>query len=414
MPSTPRSVEPTISPADAHGLAGGARVRVGGRVLVATSRELVLHDDRATITATLANASDVFATGDLVVLEGLRAGVAHLHDALVISRTQTAARSEGAPSDVARFFDGGVGARLRLRAVLVREVRAHFDEAGFLEVDTPVLAPCPGLDLHLDAFEVVRGERYLLTSPEYQMKRLLVGGVPRCFQLAKSFRRGERGSRHNPEFTMLEWYRAFADLDEVIADTEALIVRAAAVGRTLAPSTSTLARLELARPFERISVAAAFERYAHVGEARMLELAHGDEDTFFRVLVDEVEPALASARGPVVLERYPAPMASLARLCPDDPRYAERFELYADGVELCNGFGELTDPLEQRARFERDLAERARRGLPLYPIDERFIGALAEGMPPAAGNALGLDRLVMLAAGATSLEDVLAFPDGEL
>jgi lysyl-tRNA synthetase class 2 len=308
-----------------------------------------------------------------------------------------------------RFLDRGVGRGLAARARAAGIVRAWFVNEGFLEVATPVLVPSPGLDLHLGAFEVPgsAGPRFLSTSPEYQMKRLLVGGIPRCFQLAPCFRRDESGRHHNAEFTMLEWYRAFASMDEVIADTEAVI---AAVVGGLGGSTA----LDVSPPFARLSVAQAFRDFAAIDEAVMLRMAEQDSTAFFRVLVERVEPAMEALGRPAVLYRYPAPMASLARLCTDDTRYAERFEVYARGVELCNGFGELTDPAEQRARFERDQRDRRAAGLPVYPIDGRFIAALGEGMPPSAGNALGFDRLVMLATGAAAIDDVMAFPDPEL
>lgn len=354
--------------------------------------------------------AEVFAEGDLVLVDGLvtNPNVVTASSVELVSRNQTRGRG-----DVVRFTD--VGASLAARARALQAVRDWFVAEGFLEVETPCLAPCPGLDLHLDAFAVETPAgtpaRYLVTSPEYQMKRLVVGGIYRCFQIGRSFRRAELGARHNPEFTMLEWYRAFATMDEVIADTEAIV---AALREAVGVAGSTLSALDLSRPFPRLSVAAAFQTYAGIEEARMLELASHDSDTFFRILVDEIEPKLTTLPYPVVMDRYPAPMASLARLCPDDARYAQRFEIYAAGVELCNGFGELTDPTEQRARFVADQAERERIGAPVYPLDERFLSALEEGMPPSAGNALGLDRLLMLALGKTNLGEVMAFPEGAL
>jgi lysyl-tRNA synthetase class 2 len=398
-----------LCPSDLRALAPGDIV-VGGRLRRAgTAWQLVDAFDAVRVELGDVDVRD----GDLAIVRG-RLGPGPS----IVGATIETHRSSGRPKrDASRFADLGVGARLAARAHALRALRDRFAAWGFVEVETPAVVPCPGLDTHLDAFEIARPAlsesppRYLITSPEYQMKRLLVGGVPRCFQIAKSFRRGEVGDNHNPEFTMLEWYRAFASMEDVVADTEAIVL---AVNAAIGHAGGTLARLDLATPFERLSVADAFERHAGVPPERMLELANGDTETFFRVLIEEVEPAVAAARRPVFLTRYPASMASLARRCPDDPRFAERFELYAAGVELCNGFGELTDPVEQRQRFESDQRERRRLGLPVYPIDERFIAALEEGMPPAAGNALGLDRLVMLALGATSLRDVLAFPEAEL
>ncbi len=407
--------EAILSPSDLAALRDGASVRVGGRIRRAGA-ELELYDALASIT--IGDAAGPMAgleEGDLVIVRGeLAAGPALRSPRVVAShpRPRAAPRSPF-ESEVSRFVDGRVGPTLVARARALAAVRSYFAEAAFVEVETPSMAPCPGLDLHLDAYAVggSRPSRYLVTSPEYQMKRLLVGGIPRCFQIGRAFRRGERGAHHNPEFTMLEWYRAFASMEAVIADTEALVE---AVFAAAGEPGSALAKLDRGRPFERLTVKDAFERHANVPESRMLELASEDTDTFFRVLVEQVEPRVAEAGHPVVLHRYPATMASLARLCPDDRRYAERFEVYAAGVELCNGFGELTDPVEQRARFEHDLAERRARGLPTYPLDERFLAALGEGMPPSAGNALGLDRLVLLSRDARSIDEVIAFPDGLL
>jgi lysyl-tRNA synthetase class 2 len=317
--------------------------------------------------------------------------------------------------DVVRMRDRGVAARLRERARALAVVRNYFEEHGFLEVETPSLVPCPGLDLHLEAFRTLgEPERYLITSPEYQMKRLLVGGIPRIYQLARSFRRGELGVHHTPEFTMLEWYRAFASMDDLVRDTEALVERvfvAMGGGTRRAPRGR---ELDVATPWPRWTVARAFEELAGVPEATMLDWAHRDEERFFRTLVETIEPTLAALGTPSVLLRYPAPMASLARLCPDDSRYAERFEVYAAGLELCNGFGELTCPVEQRARFEHDRAQRRARGLDVYPLDERFLEALGAGMPPSAGNALGFDRLLALSLGSDDIHELQAFPPGEL
>jgi len=241
------------------------------------------------------------------------------------------------------------------------------------------------------------------------MKRLVAGGLPRCFQLARCFRQGERGARHNPEFTMLEWYRAFAGYESVMEDTTAA-VRAVADAIGGGALSFEGRAIDVTGDFERITVAEAFARWAGLGADAVVRLAAEDEDAYFRVMVETVEPAIAQLPRPVYLVDYPASQASLARKKPDDPRFAERFELFAGGIELCNGFGELTDPVEQRARLVADQAERARRGLPVYPIDERFLAALEEGLPPCAGNALGVDRLVMLAAGASTIGDVQAFP----
>ena len=302
--------------------------------------------------------------------------------------------------------------RLRERARVVGDARAFFAARGFVEVQTPVLVPSPGLDLHLDAFEVTGGDRgvarWLATSPEYQMKRLLAEGFERIMQIGPCFRRGEVGSRHNPEFTMLEWYRAHAGIDDVMRDTEQLV--AAVTGGAVHIDGR---RIDLQPPFERLGVCVAFERFAGWSRAATLEAAARDEDRYFRALVDVVEPGVEELDHGVFLVDYPAAQASLARRKPGDPELAERFELYVAGVELCNGFGELVDPVEQRARLERDQAARRASGLPVYPLDERFLEALAR-VPPSGGNALGLDRLVALACGTTSIADFVAFTADEL
>ena len=298
------------------------------------------------------------------------------------------------------------------RARIVDSCHAFFASRGFVHVETPTLVPCPGLDVHLDAFETNArsAARYLITSPEYQMKRLLTEGMTRIYQIGRAYRRGELGSRHNPEFTILEFYRANAGADDVMRDTEQLVARVTSGRVTLAANDGTRT-IDTRPPFARMTVREAYECYAGTGEDEMLRLAESDEDTFYRLLVDKVEPALAALPHAVFLCDYPVTQASLARKKPGDPRYAERFELYVAGVELCNGFGELTDPDEQHARFVKDQEARRTRGLPVYPIDERFILALRESMPPSGGNAIGLDRLIALSCGTTEIARVMSFTD---
>jgi lysyl-tRNA synthetase class 2 len=326
-------------------------------------------------------------------------------------------RRAGGSGEAARLVDRRRGRALAARARLIASIRRFFVERGYLEVETPIAVPSPGLDVHLDAFGLDdaggRG-RFLITSPEYQMKRLLVGGLPRIFQITKCFRKGEVGARHNPEFTMLEWYRAWSGIDAMIEETEAL-VRAVAIEACGRPELVVAGRtIPIDAPFERLPLARAFARHAGLAEDDALALALSgrpeDEERWFRLLVEEVEPALAEGP-PVVLVDWPASQASLARKRLDDPRVAERFEIVVGGVELCNGFGELVDAAEQRARFAEDQRARAARGLPVYPIDERFVASLDEGLPESAGNALGLDRLVALSLGEGRIGDVLAFPE---
>ncbi len=345
--------------------------------------------------------------GDVVRLEGRWNGAAI--ELLAVERLARAARAFPSPGSDHAWFTDKERRRLgflRKRADILSEIRDVLAERALLEVETPLIVPSPGLDLHLDAMAVERG--YLITSPEYQMKRLLSTGLGDIYQIGKCFRRGELGARHQPEFTMLEWYRSPGELDSVLEDTEAIVRAAlAAVGRT--DIEGERGPIALPERFDRISVADAFRDIAGLDVFDVLP----DEERFFRIIVETIEPELGRER-PVFLTRWPASMASLARLCPDDARFAERAELFIDGMELCNAFGELTDPVEQRRRLLRDQEARRSAGLPVYPIDERFLAALEDGIPPSGGNALGLDRLVMLACGTRQIDDVLAIPHARL
>jgi lysyl-tRNA synthetase class 2 len=293
-------------------------------------------------------------------------------------------------------------------------VRAWFDDQGFLEVETPARVPAPGQEVHLDAIPAPdHGDRrFLVTSPEYHMKRLCGAGFERIYQLGRAFRAGERGPHHQPEFTMLEWYRAGRELEAVARDCEAILsVAAAAIGR--AP---------FAIPFERTTVRALVQEHAGFelrGDEPVEELrakaggsAAAWDDAFFQMFLDRVEPHLGLA-GPVFVFDWPAPLGALARRKEDDPRVVERFELYAGGLELVNAFGELVDPVEQRRRFEEESEVRRARGKVTYPVDENLLAALGH-MPPTCGAAMGFDRLVMLALGAKDIRDVVAFADDEV
>ena len=317
-------------------------------------------------------------------------------------------------------------------------IRDWFTERGFVEVDTAALQVSPGNEAHLHAFvtEVVttagEGQRlYLHTSPEFAMKKLLAAGEEQLFSLAHAFRNRERGPLHHPEFTMLEWYRAGAPYDAVMQDSADLLRLAAeTTGRAVASFRGRTCDLT-ATP-ERVSVADAFRELAAIDllatveegqtdreelaaacRAARIRIAADDtwSDMFSRVLVEKIEPRLGEGR-PTLLDRYPVAEAALARPAGDDGRVAERFELYACGVELANGFGELTDPGEQRRRFAAEMDEKARVYGERYPVDEDFLSALAE-MPPASGVALGLDRLVMLATGSHRIDDVIWTPVAE-
>lgn len=323
---------------------------------------------------------------------------------------------------------------LMARGAITKTVRAWFDEQGFTEVETGVLQISPGNEIHLHAprTELNRADgeraiRYLRTSPEFACKKLLAAGETRIFEFARVFRDRERGDLHLSEFTMLEWYRANSTYDAVMADSIAVIALAAQATGVRGFSFRGKSTDPLAEP-EFLTVAAAFERFARIDLLRSVVEGHGDRDAlavaarervrisdddtwsdiFSKVLVEYVEPNLGQGRLTVLFE-YPVPEAALARAKPSDPRVAERFEIYACGVELANGFGELTDACEQRHRLSQAMDEKFRRYGERYPLDEEFLDAVA-AMPEASGIALGFDRLVMLASGALRIDQVVWNP----
>jgi lysyl-tRNA synthetase class 2 len=324
---------------------------------------------------------------------------------------------------------------LLARGRILSALRDWFRKRGFLEVETPALQVSPGNEVHLHGFatELVtpageRLPRHLHTSPEFACKKLLAAGEPRIFSLARVFRNRERGPLHHPEFTLLEWYRSNEPYEMLMDDCAAIVIEAAKAAGSLRLQWKDRAADPYAAP-ERLTVAAAFQKFAGIdlmatladggapddGKLAAMARAAGvqvaDDDTwsdvFSRVLVERIEPRLGLGR-PTVLDLYPRPEAAWAQVA-DDPRLAKRFELYACGVELANGFAEVTDPAEQRRRFEDAMAERQRRYGERYPIDEDFLKALG-AMPPASGIALGFDRLVMLATGARHIEQVIWAP----
>ena len=287
-----------------------------------------------------------------------------------------------------------------LRSKTLFAIRDFFTRHGFVEVETPVRLKIPALELHIDAEP--SGDHWLRTSPELHMKRLLGEGLPNIFQMGPCFRRGERGDRHHPEYTMLEWYRAQAGYAEIMADTKALIAH---VAQSVLGSSSLAyqgRRIELLPRWERITVADAFTQWAGWNPVESF-----DADRFDLDLVEKVEPNLP-ADVPVILTDYPAEAAALARRKASQPRVAERWELYIGGLELANAYSELTDAREQRERFVACAEARRAAGKDVYPIDEDFLAALAN-LPAAGGIALGVDRLVMLLADARTLDDVIAF-----
>lgn len=327
---------------------------------------------------------------------------------------------------------------LEQRAAIFRAIRSYFDGQNFLEVQTPALQISPGLEPHLQAFATElkdptgnRSERrYLHTSPEFAMKKLLSAGLERIYQISLVYRNRERSHTHHPEFSMLEWYRVGEPYTVLMDDCEKLLracIRAAGEGKLLTWQGVTS---DPARPFERLTVQEAFLRYAETDllatiqdplqpQPQLLRAACGKlgiptaaddtwEDLFFRVFLEKIEPKLGVGV-PTILYDYPVSMAALSRPKQGAPHLAERFEVYVCGLELANAFGELTDPVAQRARFEADMDKKQRLYGERYPIDEDFLAALAK-MPEASGIALGVDRLVMLCVGASHIEDVLWAP----
>jgi elongation factor P--(R)-beta-lysine ligase len=323
---------------------------------------------------------------------------------------------------------------LAARGAITRAVRAWFDEQGFVEVETGILQVSPGNETHLHAPRTLltgadgaQATRYLRTSPEFACKKLLAAGEAKIFEFARVFRDRERGDLHLPEFTMLEWYRVNATYDAVMADSIVIIAHAAQATGIGQFSFRGRGADPFAEP-ELLTVAAAFERFAGIDVLATIANGEGDRsalataakelvritdddtwsDIFSKLLVEHVEPHLGQGRLTVLFE-YPAPEAALARAKASDPRVAERFEVYACGVELANGFGELTDAALQRHRFTQAMDEKQRRYGERYPLDEDFLDALSQ-MPPASGVALGFDRLVMLAAGAVRIDQVVWTP----
>ena len=329
-------------------------------------------------------------------------------------------------------------ARLVARGRILAAVREFFAARDYLEVETPALQISPGLEPHLRAFATVLHDprdgsaqpRYLHTSPEFAMKKLVAGGLPRIWQLAHVYRDGERSATHHPEFSMLEWYSAGASYRDLMGECEALLRCAqSTAGSTVLRWRGRSADAQA--PWHRLTVAEAFTRhvgidlFATMNDARQPDAAAlanasarigiaphpGDdwETLFFRIFLERIEPQLGIG-APTILYDYPISMAALSRRKPDDPRVAERFELYVCGLELANAFSELTDATEQRRRFVADQGKKQALYGETYPVDEDFLAALHHGLPDCAGIALGFDRLVMLATGADTIEDVLWAP----
>ena len=306
----------------------------------------------------------------------------------------------------------------QIRREVIHTIRSYFDEQGLNEVDVPALQPAPSDEVHLKCFQT--GGLYLHTSPELAMKKLLVAGEKAIYTLCHAYRDEPVSDTHAPEFLMLEWYRTGTDYHTMMQDTIGL-VRACCTACNAKELIHNNAKSDPFKEWEILTVEEAFKRYAGIdlwakdlkAEAIKAGIFCGDNDTwedvFFRIMLNKVEDHLGYDR-PTILCEYPTQLGALARKKPGDPRVCERFEAYVCGVELCNAFSELTDPKEQRERFNFNYAERKR----LYgwddPMDEDFLTALEHGMPDASGNALGVDRLIMLISGAQKLSDTVWVP----
>lgn len=320
-------------------------------------------------------------------------------------------------SETASWQPSAPIANLLKRAAIVAEIRRFFADRGVLEVETPAMSQATVTDVHLVPFEtrfVGPGAAdgmtlYLMTSPEYHMKRLLAAGSGPIYQMGKSFRNEEAGRHHNPEFTMLEWYRPRYDMYRLMNEVDDLLqqVLDCDTAETLSYQQAFTRHLDvdpLSADKAQVREVAAKRDLSNIADTEE------DRDTLLQLLFAMgVEPHIGRDK-PTFVYHFPATQASLAEISTEDHRVAERFEVYYKGVELANGFRELTDSREQRQRFEQDNRKRAARGLPVQPVDNNLLDALTHGMPECSGVALGVDRLIMIALGADSLSEILAFP----
>lgn len=321
-----------------------------------------------------------------------------------------------------------------VREKVIHTIRKFFLDREFHEVFTPVLVPIPSIEPNLEVFKTelktlkgVKRDGYLIMSPEFSIKKLLAAGIGSCFEITKCFRNEEEVSRlHNPEFTMLEWYRINADYTDVMKDFEDLFVEIVG-GNKLTYQGETY---DITRPWPRISVSEAFDEFAGIDTETLLDerllIKKGEEkgykvdskttweQMFYQIFLNEIETKIRDSKKPAIIYDYPLSQASLSRPKESDPRFAERFEVFLAGVELGNCFSELTNAKTQKERFEEDLKARESAGKSIYPIDEDLIDALKSGLPPVSGIAVGVDRLIMLAADAPTVSDTMFFPGQEL
>ena len=412
--------QPAVTAATATG-----EVAVRGRLLRLAAGQGRIADESGEVDFVVQTRTEGIKAGDIVELYGIAA-----EGVIDVSKIRLLAPCGAAwhRGDWARFYTNGLWKNMRVRAAVLDAVRDFFRDANFLAVETPTLVRASAQEEHIQLFateyqgQKAQEQLYLAPSPELYMKRLLGVGFERIYQISRSYRNGEMGPQHNPEFTLIEWYRAYASYEEIMADVENLVAHVA--GSVLGRSSVVREGREigLQPPWQRLSVRDAFARWAAVDldacadaeslfrRARALgygSARRGDswEDLYHKILLERVEPELATL-GAVHLFDYPRQLAALAKLKEGDPAVAERTEAYLGGVELSNGYTELNDPVQQRERFARSVQPGG------APVDEAFLAAMERGIPPAGGVALGLDRLVMIVAGASCLDEVIAFPLG--
>lgn len=425
-------------------------IRVAGRVVGLLDGGFVLQDETARIdllykeTVNVGDIVEAEISGKTQYVKGRESTQTYFADKMKVLTPCKADFfiGKGSPNYLKMVIDRRMREFFNERAKIVKRIRDFFWDKGFTEVETPELVKLPGMEPYLDVFKTtftglpMEGikpapeDMYLITSPEYAMKKLLVSGYEKIFQITRSFRNKEHESSiHNPEFTILEWYRAYASYEEIMKDTENLVSQLAVSLYGEPWITFQQSRVNVGPPWDRFKVKDLFQKYADIpaenfeDEEKFYKAVRAKgyhvtpktlyEDLFFMVFLNEIEPKLGHNK-PAIVYEYPVKMAALAKKCSVDPGYAERFEVYIAGMELCNAFTELNDPEEQKQRLEDERKKRVKLGKDVYSIDRSFIRALEFGMPPAGGIALGVDRLAMLLTGITDIRDLIFFPQRDL
>lgn len=422
------------------GVQNPRKALLAGRVIGILEEGFVLQDESGRLdvfyagTVNAGDISEVEAVVEMRMIEGKEMVVCVAKNMRILAPCK--ADFFIRPSDVnykKMIVDLSFRERMIARGRLIEGIRNFFKSEKFLEVDTPLMVRLPGMEPHLSPFKTKlidqagsQTDMYLITSPEYAMKKILVGGAEKIFQICKSFRNKETDSElHNPEFTLLEWYRAYASYLEIMEDTEKLVEYLAVGESGGAEINFKGSKVDVSVPWPRKRVKDLFKEYAGIeftefedeDRFRAAVIKKGYEanentlyeDLFYMVFLNEIEPKLGFGR-PVIVHEYPAQMAALSKRCADDSRYAERFEVYIAGVELCNGYTELNDPAEQSARLEAERGQRISAGADDYAVDQSFVGALEFGMPPSGGNALGVERLMMLITDTADIKEMMFFP----